>query len=404
MLKILEGSLGRFEVPDLLSFLGTGDRTGVLVFERSDRESKVFLREGRPVFATSTGEELRFGSMLVRLGKVRADVLERALTRQPAGRIGQVLLSEKILTEQELAAFLKVQVSEVIFDAFRWNEGAFSFFDEVPPPATVVTLDMDLLNLIIEGMRRLDDPARAEAAFPDRDRAVVALVNPERLKQSAVLTDEEWRLFFLLDGRRSVTEICRLMGTNDDRPTLQILNRLRAARFVGLVASRGVAPPGAGAPKSQPAGTQKLPDLKHPERPPTVEFSSGISAPQRVDDDTNKIVNKNAARYLAKATRVTVSRLILTTGGAETSFPLIRDSYTLGRHRNNDIAIADPKVSSFHARIDRTSDGFVLVDLKSRNGCWVNGKRVESALLTTGDEIRVGSAILAYKVDYTSSV
>ncbi len=403
MLKILEGSLDRFEVPDLLSFLGTGGRTGVLVFERPDRESKVFLREGRPVFATSTGEELRFGSMLVRLGKVRADVLERALSRQPGGRIGQVLISEKILTEQELAAFLKVQVSEVIFDAFGWTEGAFSFFDEVPPPATVVTLEMDLLNLIIEGMRRLEDPARAEAAFPDRDRAVEALVNPDRLKQSAVLTDEEWRLFFLLDGRRSVSEICRLMGTNDDRPTLQILNRLRAARFVGLVAARGLAPPGA-VPKSQPAGTQKVPDLKHQGRPPTVEFSSGISAPQRVDDDTNKIVNKNAARYLAKATRLTVSRLILTAGGAETSFPLIRDSYTLGRHRNNDIAIADAKVSSFHARIDRSSDGFVLVDLKSRNGCWVNGKRVENALLTTGDEIRVGSAVLAYKIDYTSSV
>jgi pSer/pThr/pTyr-binding forkhead associated (FHA) protein len=123
-----------------------------------------------------------------------------------------------------------------------------------------------------------------------------------------------------------------------------------------------------------------------------------------VDDDTNKIVNKNAARYLANATRLTVSRLILTAGGAETSFPLIRDSYTLGRHRNNDIAIADAKVSSFHARIDRSSDGFVLVDLNSRNGCWVNGKRVENALLTTGDEIRVGSAVLAYKVDYTSSV
>src|SRR2546425_9326329 len=265
MLKILEGSLDRFEVPDLLSFLGTGGRTGVLVFERPDRESKVFLREGRPVFATSTGEELRFGSMLVRLGKVRADVLERALSRQPGGRIGQVLISEKILTEQELAAFLKVQVSEVIFDAFGWNEGAFSFFDDVPPPATVVTLEMDLLNLIIEGMRRLDDPERAEATFPDRDRAVEALVNPERLKRSAVLTDEEWRLFFLLDGRRSVSEICRLMGTSDDRPTLQILSRLRAARFVGLVASRGAPPPGA-APKSQPAGTQKLPDLRQPER------------------------------------------------------------------------------------------------------------------------------------------
>jgi hypothetical protein len=253
-------------------------------------------------------------------------------------------------------------------------------------------------------VRRQDDPGRAAAAFPDPDRPVEALVNPERVKVSAVLTDEEWRVFFLVDGRRSVSEICKLMGAPDDQPTLQILNRLRAARFLGLVAPRVAVRPEL-LPKSQPAGTQKLADLRHQDRPPSVEFSSGITGPSpRVDDDTHKIVNKDAAPYLANATKLTVSRLVLVTDAAESSFPLTRDSYTLGRHRNNDIVVADAKVSSFHARIDRTSDGFVLVDLKSRNGCWVNGKRAENTLLATGDEIRVGAARVIYKVDYTSSV
>jgi pSer/pThr/pTyr-binding forkhead associated (FHA) protein len=98
-----------------------------------------------------------------------------------------------------------------------------------------------------------------------------------------------------------------------------------------------------------------------------------------------------------------VSRLILVQDGAESSFPLTRDSYTLGRHRNNDIVITDPKVSSFHARIDRGAEGYLVVDLKSRNGCFVNGKRVDTALLRTGDEVRMGMARLVYKVDYSSS-
>jgi Domain of unknown function (DUF4388)/FHA domain len=405
MYNIIEGRLDRFAVPDLLSFLKTAGLSGVLVFERSDRESKVFVREGQPVFATSSAEDLRFGAMLVRLEKVRADVLDRALSRQKGGRLGQVLVSEKILTEDQLAAFLKVQVSEVIFDTFGWREGRFSFYEGVPPPATVVTLDMDLLNLIIEGVRRQDDVARTEAAFPDHDRAVEALVNPERIKGSAVLTEEEWRVFFLVDGRRSVSEICRLMGARDERPTLQIMNRLRAARFLGLASAKAAvrAPV---PPKSEPVGTmKKSPELQPPQSAPAVEFNSGLSGPSpRIDDDTHKIVNKNAAPYLANATKLTVSRLVLITEGAEASFPLVRDSYTLGRHRNNDIAVADAKVSSFHARIDRTSEGFVLVDLKSRNGCWLNGKRVENAVLGTGDEIRVGAATLVYKVDYTSAV
>ena len=65
--------------------------------------------------------------------------------------------------------------------------------------------------------------------------------------------------------------------------------------------------------------------------------------------------------------------------------------------------ISEPKVSSFHARLDRSPEGFVLVDLKSRNGSYVNGGRIESAQLNTGDEVRLGTALIAYKVDYISS-
>jgi hypothetical protein len=405
MEKILEGSLDRFEVPDLLALLNTGGRTGVLVFECADSETKVFLRDGRPVFAISSAEELRFGQLLVRLGKVKADVLEKAMARQKGGRIGQVLLSEKILTQDQLSAFLKVQVSEVIFDTFGWPKGRFTFFDKVAAPATAVMLDMDPLNLVLEGTRRYDDADRVAAAFPDLDQPVETLVNIERVKQSAVLKDEEWRVFFLVDGRRTVTEICRLMGTADNEPTLRILHRLRLARFIGLTTARGDAP--AEAPKSEPAGTQRVSEHRQPKggHAPAVEFSSGISGPQpRVADDTNDIVDKGAAPYMANAKRLTVSRLVLVTDAGENSYPLMRDSYTLGRHKNNDIAVSDAKVSSFHARIDRIADGFQLVDLKSRNGCWLNGKRVETAVLKTGDEIRVGAARILYKIDYTSSV
>jgi pSer/pThr/pTyr-binding forkhead associated (FHA) protein len=134
-----------------------------------------------------------------------------------------------------------------------------------------------------------------------------------------------------------------------------------------------------------------------------VEYSPAVPARKEEADDTKEIVNKRAKPYLEDAGKVTMSRLVLVKDGAETSFPLVRDSYTLGRHRNNDIVIGDPKASSFHARIDRSPDGFVLVDLKSRNGCWLNGKRVESARLKTGDEVRVGMARLLYRVDYQSS-
>lgn len=406
MEKILEGNLACFEVPDLLTFLNLGRRTGALVMERPDYETKLFLREGRPVFATSTAEHLRFGAMLVKMGKVSEEAMERIAGKLRGARIGQALLQEKILSEEELAVLLKVQVSEVIFDTFEWHDGEFTFFDRVPPPATAVTLDMDVQNLIIEGARRIDDRERLSALFPDRSLVVEAVANPQRVRQSMTLMPEEWQVFFLVDGRRTIAEILRLVGNGDELQTLQILHRLQVAKIVALAPASAEGPaPAAPEPPPEAVLTVKWLDGKAPvpARAPAVEFSSDL--PQRkVDDDTQRIVNRKAKAYMADAEQVTISRLVLVKeDGTEASFPLIKDSYTLGRHRNNDIVISDPKASSFHARIDRSPEGFLLVDLKSRNGCWVNGKRVDTVLLQTNDELRLGMGRLLYKVDYTST-
>ncbi len=408
MEKILEGNLACFEVPDLLTFLNVGRRTGALVLERADYETKLYLREGRPVFASSTAEPLRFGALLVKMGKLTEPDMERLASKQQGARIGQVLLQEKLLSEDELAILLKVQVSEVIFDTFLWHDGEFTFYDRVPAPATAVTLDMDVQNLIVEGVRRLDDPDRAVEVFKDRNLVVESVANPQRVKQSITLLPEEWQVFFLVDGRRTIAEIVRLVGNGDEAQTLQILHRLAAAKIIGFAVA---VPPDPADHVSAPAApaeagaTVKWIDGKPgaPAPPPSVEFTSDL--PQRkVEDDTQRIVNRKAKAYLADSERVTISRLVLVKeDGDEASFPLIRDSYTMGRHRNNDIVISDPKASSFHARIDRSPDGFVLVDLKSRNGCWLNGKRAETVLLKTGDEVRLGMARLVYKVDYTSA-
>jgi hypothetical protein len=404
MQKILEGDLARWRVPDLLGFLGQSELTSVLVLERADQESKLFFREGRPVFAVSTKDDLRLGRLLVRLGKVKSADVEGAVIKRRAGgwRLGQVFVSDKVLSEEDLTAALKVQVSEVIYDAFGWSEGCFSVFDRVPPPATAVTLEADLQTLIMEGVRRHQDPARAAAALAGAlERVVEALANPERVKYKIALTREEWQVFFLIDGRRTLRDVCRLVGLPDEPATLSVVQRLLDGRLIAL-SDRALPETVPGPFDREPEGTYLAPAEVAPEQV-DVQFATGTRA-RRPQDDTNKVVDPKAVQYLADAQRLTISRLVLLKDGAESSCPLIRDAYTLGRHRNNDIVIGDPKVSSFHARIDRAAEGFVIVDLDSRNGTFVNGRRVKSSLLSTGDEVRLGTARLLYKVDYTSSM
>lgn len=405
MEKILEGNLSRFTVPDVLTFMNMGRRAGLLALERTEQETKLFLKDGNVVFASSSRDDFRLGALLIRMGKLEEKSLDQILSAQRSGRfrLGHRLLAQKVVTEAELASFLKVQVSEIIFDTFSWTDGVFTVWTGVTAPATAVTLEMSLQNLLMEGSRRLDERGRLKELFPDLTLAVEVVANPERVKQSITMTPEEWQVFFLADGRRSLSEVCRLAGNPDEMATLLILHHLVVSKVLMVVtpAPPPVVQPGPVAPEED--GTSNVLDGQGPGTlmPVSVAFAAVVK-PADSADDTKKIVTKKAVQYLNDKHKVTVSRLILLKQGSEASFPLTGDTYTIGRHRNNDIVISDPKVSSFHARLDRAPEGFLLVDLQSRNGCFVNNKRVEKAVLHTGDEIRLGTARLAYKVDYTS--
>lgn len=73
------------------------------------------------------------------------------------------------------------------------------------------------------------------------------------------------------------------------------------------------------------------------------------------------------------------------------TFGLTGGSVTVGRDGENEIVLAENTVSRYHARIVQDGTGqFVLTDLESANGVFVNGTRVQRAMLTHGDEVKIG--------------
>ena len=65
-------------------------------------------------------------------------------------------------------------------------------------------------------------------------------------------------------------------------------------------------------------------------------------------------------------------------------------SLTIGRRQANDIVIEDRSVSGHHAKIDSLEDRFVLIDLQSKNGTFVNGQLISSHWLQHEDVITIG--------------
>lgn len=82
-------------------------------------------------------------------------------------------------------------------------------------------------------------------------------------------------------------------------------------------------------------------------------------------------------------------------GGSATVREFDQPEVTIGRIQGNDIVLPKSNVSKRHARIINNGNAFVIVDSKSTNGTYINGKRIEAPYdLNTGDKIYVGDFTL----------
>jgi hypothetical protein len=81
---------------------------------------------------------------------------------------------------------------------------------------------------------------------------------------------------------------------------------------------------------------------------------------------------------------------VLTPDMGRTTFAVTTAITTIGRAMDNSLVLNDTEVSGYHAELLTSAQGFILRDLKSTNGTFVNGRRITKQRLFPGDEITIG--------------
>jgi len=76
---------------------------------------------------------------------------------------------------------------------------------------------------------------------------------------------------------------------------------------------------------------------------------------------------------------------------------LDKETVSIGRDDSNDIVLNYTQVSRHHAIVKETDEGYMIHDLQSSNGTFVNGKRIDSCLLQDYDQIQLGAIKLVVK-------
>lgn len=397
-MPVLQGDASAFRLPEVLTFLSTTRKSGTFTFVNGIREARLFFDNGALVYASSNQEQFRLGAILLRKKKITRDQRDRidALMQRDGGQFGQLCLQAGVMTEAELRDALKIQVSEIVYDAFVWDGGTFSFVQETSLPAHAVTISIDLANLIMEGARRIEEWEQCLKLLPDQSTIFRVVVTPR--DEKITLTADEWKILFMINGQRTIAELCE---DSEDDPfhVYRLLYGLRANKLIEVAGERSKDDTGTGA-RAAVSGTGTM-TADATIRQTSPRFGSESTIQDDPGDDTSLLVaSEERLLSYSDIVRPTVAQLKLEHDG--TVIPLTDSEYLLGRHRENNIQLSDPGISGFHARIYRGPNGYVVEDLKSRNGTWLNGARVYVETLTSGDKLHLGQIDLLYEVLFTS--
>jgi pSer/pThr/pTyr-binding forkhead associated (FHA) protein len=116
-----------------------------------------------------------------------------------------------------------------------------------------------------------------------------------------------------------------------------------------------------------------------------IPIAEGFSGPQTVVNfNLNDIPVGSAALIVVKGPQV---------GDA---FVLSEQGSILGRGEEADLILDDVTVSRKHAKIEKNSNVWTIVDLDSLNGTYVNRNRVNTQVLTGGEELQIGKYRFAF--------
>ena len=108
---------------------------------------------------------------------------------------------------------------------------------------------------------------------------------------------------------------------------------------------------------------------------------------------------KITALVCLRSITVIMAYLILSTDGHEWDRRELNGPVVVGRSPECDISVHDIQLSRRHCRLTPSSDGWLLIDLASRNGTRIGDHAIEQCRLKHGQVIRVGKTTLTFRTD-----
>jgi hypothetical protein len=205
--KGLSGNLGTMTLPDLLQWASRGQKTGTLALSNESVTKKIYVRDGVIVGSSSNDPRDYLGQVLLSEGMISEQQLKEAMDLQARTRVmlGRILVQWNLVTETRVAAVLRQKAEETIYSLFLWPGASFEFSDGNLPPGEQVLITVQVEEVLLEGVRRYDTSCKIRELLPDNKLVLARAGKP--LAADIAVKPFARKLFELINGRRSIADI-----------------------------------------------------------------------------------------------------------------------------------------------------------------------------------------------------
>ncbi len=202
------GNLKSVSPADIFQLIVSSKMTGALSVTNSGSRRMIYFKDGSLVFATSSDRQDLFGNILLKKGKITKPELEDMLKQQKDGqKLGALLVENEILTRDEVFDCLKMQIDEIVYGLFGWKDGDFEFMEGKEPPADAILTELNPMNMIMEGLRRIDEWSELKKILPADDAIIELMPEPDIKTTEITLHKDELIVLALIGSGKRLSKI-----------------------------------------------------------------------------------------------------------------------------------------------------------------------------------------------------
>lgn len=214
----LVGNLRDFGLSDFLYLVDRGYKTGCLHLARGDEVASLYFDKGKLVTAGRNGSHARVTDVLLQKGKLSPDqaVLAAGIAHNGTP-LAQKLVEQNVVSRDDLQRTLQQYIEESVYGLFGWPDGEFRFEQNQRPEsdAPIIPMPLSVENIIMEGVRRIDEWGRIKDRIASTDMVVRFIEQPGEKAKGVNLSTEEWRVFARINGKHTLAEIAQKAALSD---------------------------------------------------------------------------------------------------------------------------------------------------------------------------------------------